>query len=372
MPLMHSYIVLVSPSYGGAEKRFFDIFTSMRRAGVEIGLIAPASLTQLLMDDHPERRDVFDAIVTVPLGAWSRAGFVKAFRVTLRGLPRRSNFHYPLNCLWPLHVGRGDRVSLSLVDCTRVCAPFGGTLTSAWGWLSCFFAARVDVLSPAIFDAMRRFRMAPKMCLTPGGTYMVAPDATLVRKAPVIAFISRLVAGKGVLDLLYVLPALWDRLRETAPSGLAFQIAGYGALEPEVTARVAVLAAAGVPVTFIGYAVAAQLLPSCAIVLSLQDVTNFPSRVVAESLLVGCAVIVRDTGDSRQFGQLPGLLYCQPQLDANELGAMIEMLLEQVLHQPGFQEELRSAGLVRFSAASYIDYFTDVIGAARRSSPLCS
>lgn len=364
---MHSYIVLVSPSYGGAEKRFFDIFTSMRRGGVEIGLIAPSSLTQLLMADHPERADVFDAMLTVPLAAWSRAAFIKAFRRMLRGLPRRSNFHYPLNCLWPLHVGRGDRVSLSLVDCTRVCAPLGGTVTAAWSWLACFFAARVDVLSPAIFDAMRDFRMAPKMSLTPGGTYMVPPAPTSVAKAPTIVFISRLVAGKGVTDLLDALPALWQRVRERAPAGFAFEIAGYGALEPEVAARVATLAAAGVPVRFLGYAVAAQLLPSSAIVLSLQETTNFPSRVVPESLLAGSAVIVRDSGDSRQFGQLPGLLYCKAVLDPDELADQITTLLARVLHEPGFQELVRDAGLARFCAPSYLDYFADLIGAVRRA-----
>lgn len=363
---MRSYIVLVSPSYGGAEKRFFDIFTSMRRAGLDITLVGPASLTSQLLADHPERADVAGAVLTVPLGAWSRGGFIAAWRRVLQGLPRGGNFHYPLNCLWPLHLLRGDRVSLSLVDCTRVCGPLGGTVTSAWGWLSCFFAARIDVLSPAIFTAMRGYRTAPKMSLTPGGTYIVAAPPAPVPKTPEIIFISRLVPGKGVLEWLAVLPAVWERLAAQAPAALQFTLAGYGALEQEVASRVRELAGAGVPVRFIGYAAAEEVLPPAAIVLSMQEPTNFPSRVVAEGLLAGSAVIVRDTGDSRQFGQLPGLVYCQPQLDAAELAAQIGALLPRVLDQPAFRAELQAAALERFSSPAYIDYFRDLIGATRR------
>src|SRR6185312_1644365 len=96
-----------------------------------------------------------------------------------------------------------------------------------------------------------------------------------------------------------------------------FRIAGYGPLQEHIAQRVAFLAGAGVPIAFIGYAAADALLPATAVVLSMQEVTNYPSRVVAEALMAGCAVVVRDTGDSREFGSdLPGLVYCSAHLDA--------------------------------------------------------
>jgi|GEM_PF-5284438 len=366
---MHSYIVLVSPSYGGAEKRFFDIFTSMFRSGLDVTLVAPLSLSERLQADHPERADVFGAMLSLALPAWSRGGFIKAWRARLAALPRGGHYHYPLNCLWPLHLGRGDRVSMSMVDCAAVCSPFGGTVASVWGWVSARMVDRVDVLSPAIFRVLQQRAGARKTSLTPGGTYLVPAPAAQVDKQPLIVFMSRLVPLKGVLDWLDVLPALWQALAPLAPPGTRFQIAGYGSLEAQVRSRVAAMADAAIPVAFTGYGVAGELLPPAAIVLSLQETTNFPSRVVAEALIAGCAVIVRDTGDSRQFGSDPGLQYCAERLDGEALAAQIAPLLAQVLGEPAFGQEVRRAALARYSNAAYISYFRDLMGARALAAP---
>jgi hypothetical protein len=133
---MRSYIVIVSPSYGGAEKRFFDIFTSLRRSGSDVVLIAPSSLINQLKADHQDRNDVMEALLSVTMGKWSRLEFIRRFRKLLQILPRGANFHYPLNCLWPLHLGRGDSVSMSVADCTSIPDPFSGKSTSVWAWIS--------------------------------------------------------------------------------------------------------------------------------------------------------------------------------------------------------------------------------------------
>lgn len=133
---MRNYIVIVSPSCGGAEKRFFDIFTSMRRRGEDVRLIAPSSLVDQLKADHVDRDDVSDALVPITMRQWSRLGFVCRFRKLLQALPRGGSYHYPLNCLWPLHLGRGDRVSMSVADCTSIPGPFAIKRTSVWAWIS--------------------------------------------------------------------------------------------------------------------------------------------------------------------------------------------------------------------------------------------
>lgn len=359
---MHSYIVMVSPSYGGAEKRFFDIFTSLRRSGANIVFVAPSSLVDKLKADHQDRQDVLSALISVTMGAWSRLEFVHRFRKLLQALPRGGSYHYPLNCLWPLHLGRGDRVSMSVADCTSVPGLLTKKRTNVWDWFSFFFVAKIDVLSPAIFSAMRTYRMANRMSLTPGGTYLVPPPPVASGKSPTIVFLGRLVPGKGVDHFLDVLPNLWMRLSNTAPQGLAFQIAGYGPLQDHVTARVMALARSGVPITFIGYAAAEPLLARGAVLLSLQEVTNYPSRVVAEALLAGCGVIVRDTGDSREFGDdLPGLVYCHGNLDAREMADQLARLLNSVMLEPGFSNKVRAAALIRFSSKNYIHYFRQII-----------
>ena len=362
---MPNYIVLVSPSVGGAERRFFDVFTRLRRASEDVALIGPSSLIDQLIAEHPERADVAPALIPVAVDAWSRPTFIRRYRRLLRTLPRRSSFHYPLNCLWFLHLGRGDRVSMSVADCTSVPGPFSGKRTSVWAWLAFFFVSRVDVLSPAIFAAMRSYRTASKMSLTPGGTFLAAPPQSTTGKAPRVVFLSRLVEGKGIGDLLDVLPAVWAALRDRVPGDFRFAIAGYGPLEHDVAARVATLAAAGVPIDFLGYAPADRVLPGAAVLLSLQEVTNYPSRVVAEALMAGCAVIVRDTGDSREFGtELPGLVYCQARLEARELAEQLVSLVDRVLRVPGFERQIRAAANKRFSGDGYVDYFRDLVLAA--------
>ena len=359
---MRSYIVVVSPSYGGAERRFFDIFTGLRRTGVDVFLVAPSSLVDQLKTDHQERMDVFSALLPVTMGEWSRLEFVRGFRKLLRTLPPGGSFHYPLNCLWPLHLGRGDRVSMSVADCTNVPGPFAGKRTSVWAWLAFFFTARIDVLSPAIFYAMRSYRAASKMSLTPGGTFLLPPPPVEARKSPTAVFLGRLVPGKGIDDFLDVLPDVWSLLRERALPGFTFQIAGYGSLKDHVAARVATLASAGTPIAFVGYAVAETLLAHSAVLLSMQEITNYPSRVVAEALMAGCGVIVRDTGDSREFGiDLPGLVYCRARLDAQEIADQLAILTDRVVHIPAFSQEMRDAACARFSSARYIDYFRDVV-----------
>lgn len=359
---MPSYVVLVSPSVGGAERRFFDVFTRLRRTSADIALIGPSSLIEQLVAEHPERADVAAALIAVDMATWSRPTFVRRYRQLLRTLPRGSSFHYPLNCLWFLHLGRGDRVSMSVADCTSVPAPFAAKRTSVWAWLAFFFVTRVDVLSPTIFAAMRRYRAAPKMSLTPGGTFLASPPESAAGKTPTVVFLSRLVEGKGVGDLLNAVASVWAALRGRVPDGFKFAIAGYGDLAETVAARVGALAADGVPIAFLGYAAADRVLPGAAVLLSLQEVTNYPSRVVAEALMAGCAVIVRDTGDSREFGSdLPGLVYCGARLEPQEIADQLATLVDRVLHAPGFAQEIRRAASARFSADGYIDYFRDIV-----------
>lgn len=359
---MPSYIVIVSPSYGGAEKRFFDILTGLRRCGDDVRLVAPSSLVDRLREDHPDRADILEALIPVRLTRWSRTAFALNWLRLLRTLPRGSRFHYPINCLWPLHLGRGDRITISMVDCTRVPSLFGGTVTSAWTWLAFFAVDRIDVLSPSMLAEMRSYRRASRMSLTPGGTYMVPPPSSSVAKSRTVVFLGRLVPGKGIDEVLDVLPRTWQLLRDVHACDCMFKIAGYGTMEAHVRERVERLRSDGVPVEFVGYAIADVLFAGAAVVLSMQDTTNYPSRVVAEGLMAGCGAIVRDTGDSRAFGiDLPGLVYCQAQLDPKQLAEQIAGLVGQVVSAPGFAARVREAAKERFSSPAYIEYFRNLI-----------
>ena len=199
------------------------------------------------------------------------------------------------------------------------------------------------------------------MSLTPGGTFVVPPREPEGPKSPHVVFLGRLVPGKGLDPLLDALPATWALLRGRAPVELEFRIAGYGELGKQVRRRIDALVARGVPVRFVGYAEAHALLAPAAVALSMQEPTNFPSRVVAEALMAGCGVLVRNTGDSTQFGNLPGLAYCRPELDPQEMAQLLEGLIAAVTAEPGFRRRVRDAAIERFSSPAYITYFRDIL-----------
>lgn len=355
---MPSYIVVISPSYGGAEKRFFDIFRVLRSQGVDIKLIAPSTLTERFLADVVNPADLAPAMLPIDLPVWSRKLFTLGFLRLLSTLPRGARFHYPMNCLWPLHLFRGDRVTMSVTDCVKVPAPWYGNRTRFWTWLSFFFVDLVDVLSPSIMSQMSSYTMVRKMTLTPGGTFLedVAPISQPRR--PTVVLLSRLIPQKGIDDLLDVLLQVWAALRVRVPSGFGFEIAGYGPLKEHVIERVDALARIGVPVSFVGYVNASELLSRSAVVLSMQEVTNYPSRVVAEALTLGCAVIVRNTGDSMQFGHsLPGLAYCSEVLDPAELSQLLVNLFNRVISDEDFSGQISQAASDRFSSKACIEYF---------------
>lgn len=356
-----AYFVLVTPDIGGAEKRFFDVFTAMRRAGSDVMLIGPSGLLAKLRSEYADRDDVLAATIGVPLAPYTPLSFMKGFFALLRTLPRGSSFHYPLNCLWPLHLGRGDRVTMSVVDSARVPKLFGTTRTNRWTWLAMQFSPRIDVLNPAHIEAMKGYRAAPRMSLTPGGTFLIPPAAVEVPREPAVVFMGRLVPLKGLDDYLDVLPGVWRELRRDAPPGLSFDFAGYGPLEEHLRSRVAELQLQGVPVRFLGYAQASTLLAKSAVLVSMQERSNFPSRGVAEALIAGCGVVVRDTGDSRAFGtDVPGLMYCGGVLDAVEVAGRVRALLAEAA-DAGWRREVGAAAMKRFSSTEYLDYFSAVM-----------
>jgi len=359
---MRKHIVIVSPAYGGAEKRFFDIYTALRREGEGIFYVAPSMLVGKLKADHPERSDVFDQLVTIQMDKWSAAGFIWQYRKLLRSLPSPSAFHYPMNCLWPLHISRKDVLSLSIVDCTTTPRITVRERNSALNYIALFFVRNIDILSPSVFEEIQKYSISRKATLTPGGSFLLPPVTIETTKDPTVTFFGRFIEDKGILDFLRVAPELWQSLRGRVPDGFRLKVAGYGPLEADVAAAINALQARNVPIDFEGYKSAEDAMRRSAIVLSLQQTTNYPSRVVAEALTSGCAVIVRASGDSTAFGNdLPGLAYCSDKLEVDQLAHIIAALVEQTYHNQAFCREIHTQALRRFYSSDYLDYFNGVV-----------
>ena len=357
-----SYIVLISPGLSGAEKRFFDIFCGLLQKGKRIKLIVPSMLAEILRAEYPER-DVFDQVIEIGMERWSRTMFVHQFRGLLKHLEKGSLFHYPMNTLPFLHLLRGDQVTMSICDCEVAPSPWKFSKRSFYTYLVALFSRKIDVLSPSILQqAAAQPLLKKKLQLTPGGTYIGGFNGELSEKEPVIAFVGRLEESKGIIDLLRVLPELWARIKDQVPPGFRVSIAGSGSLDLEVGRVVTELQQGGVPVSCHGYVRVIDFIKPVSIVLSLQQCTNYPSRVVAEALLSGASVIVRDSGDSRMFGDtLPGLHYCGFVLEAGEMAGVILSALSRYRADADYAGQVSRASQQAFCSQRYIDYFDALI-----------
>lgn len=353
------YIVIFSPSYGGAEVRFFDIFRGLRQGGVDVRYVAPSSLTKQLIQDFEPSADIRQNIVSIESGpGWSRLRFSLSFRRFLNTVPHGSIFHYPLTCLWPLHLFRRDYITMSFLDCSSVPSLFNRKKTSAWAWLSLFFTRKSDILSPAIFAKLSDHPRAPSMRLTPGGTFLLPRLSDAGQRLPIVCFFGRLAPLKGVPDFFDVLPNLWLCLKGKVPDNFRFVVAGYGPLEDYVKERTEQAVRIGVPVSYIGFVKSNELLSRASVFLSLQEVTNYPSRIVAEALVSGCSVIVRDTGDSRSFGnRIPGLFYCGSALSPGELSLLIVNIVNDYSDDQMLTKLISESAVSQFGSLKYLEYF---------------
>lgn len=347
----YSYIVLVSTGIGGAEKRFFDIFRACLQTNKSVFLVLSAALHKKLAVDSDEN------LIIIGQPEDNLLRFCRQYSQWLRGMNgKEAVFHYPMNCLFFLHLFKPHQLSMSLTNCYEPPALFTPKRSLLRQYITSMFVSRIDVLSPAIYQQVSKFTLTPK------GTYIYPEPEKLPVKDRLYGFIGRLIPGKGLEGFLNILPEVWNLLQLSSDSEFTFFIAGYGPLELMVEQRVAELAVNGIPIVFYGYVPAEDILKKAQLVFSLQEKTNYPSRVVAEAMLNGCSVLVTDSGDSRCFGEFDeGLTYISKQLKASELATAIQTTASKYEEDSSYAQKVRRAGAKRFSSEEVVDYFLDIL-----------
>ncbi|MCW3482251.1 glycosyltransferase [Neisseriaceae bacterium JH1-16] len=362
----NKYIVVLSCGIGGAEKRFLDIFSAMSRTDPSVYFVAPTPLLQKIsmagLSDETRGR-----IIELPVRYWSAWNVLCSLRRFLKSQPKGMSYHYPLNPLLFAHLGRGDHLSLSLCDCTRVPSFPYGNKNNVLEALAIRMAKKVDVLSPWVFDKLGQLAktsIRKKLRQTPHGTFV---DIMQYTSAPIkqrnVVFLSRMEPQKGIMDWLEVLPSVWQGLK-TAPWALEtrFLVCGDGSQAESVRHRVAGLATEGIPVAYLGQVEPEPILATSRVILSLQQQTNFPSRVVGEARLSGCTALIRDSGDSREFGHGPGIHYLLAHLDGQQIAELLHTSLAP--DAPAYAELSQlicEDARLSYGREDYITYFSSVL-----------
>lgn len=353
-----SFFVLLSNEIGGAERRFYDIFTSIRRAGNSVYLIAPETLVSKLMEEDP-RPDLAGSLIGLRGRKWNRFAVSIELAKEIRKIPRNCSFHYPMNCLWFLHLFRGHAVTCSITTVITFPKLTFFDLKALKMWVLISGARWIDVLNPTVYRALQNTWFRRRTSLTPGGTYLVPADTPFQREAKTstvltVAWFGRLVEQKGILKYLDVVESVY---RNISTKTVRFAIFGYGVLESEVEARTRALASKGVPITFFGRIPSISVYQISDVIISTQDISNYPSRIVAEALVNGCTVLIRNTGDSENFGHdIPRIQYVKDPMSGKDIAHGIEKIVavrRNETNSAQIQEAIRN----KYSSDSYIDYF---------------
>ena len=361
------YIVMLSDDIGGSEKRFFDIYCALVERDPAVHFVAPGMLLDKLRlpsANSAVRRN----IIRLEILTWSVINIVRALYPLIRRAPKGSAFHYPLNQLLFLHFLRGHHLSMSMCDCTR--SPLNNQKNKHDHLImfALHLACKVDVLSPTVYDELKQKLssvLADKVSLTPQGTY-VNPHVYHVgeNKRCEVIFLSRLEEQKGITDWLELLPDVWSRMKSCSwAKAVNFLICGYGSLGEMTARRTAELRSDGIPVSFLGKVSPVEVFAEGRVVLSLQRQTNFPSRVVGEALLSGCSVVIRDNGDSRQFGNMEGIVYVPDPLESNTLFDVLKPMLSNTPKEVYENaNNIRNEAVRFFSRSGRVDYFLAMLG----------
>ncbi|MEW6996845.1 glycosyltransferase [Colwelliaceae bacterium BS250] len=350
---MKKFIVIVSGAVGGAEKRFFDVFRGLLEQGENVFLVLPTCLLDVFQSENSLDK-YSENIISIELNHWSPIKFAyKFFKNVLCKSSSDDVFHYPLNPLFFLHFIKLRKFTMSLCHCYSTPKLSLKSKGLSLQFVASFFAHKIDILNPIIFESFGKQlpKIQNKLFQTPGGTYIFPSTVAYQEKPRNFAFIGRLEKNKG-LDVLFDLIPLIDEIEKN----IAFHIYGDGSLKQYVESNVNELRSKNHNVNYHGYGKISDVLNNTWCVFSLQTITNYPSRVVAESLLNGCEVIVLDSGDSCNFGDLEGIHYLSQNLTD------LESIITEIKDRSSYLEIdklklISKSAQGQFSSRDYISYF---------------
>lgn len=351
---MKKYIIISSGGIGGAEKRFFDIFIEMRKIDKNVFLVLPFCLIEKLANGIDFKN--IEGVVVLDVKLWSplRFFFLLYKNVIIKS-ERDDRFHYPLNPPFFLHLYPLRRFSISFCYCLTI--PKFSLIQKGicLQWFASFFASRIDILNKNVFEKFQHTYpyLSVKASLTPGGTFLSPFGGDIVERSYDFVFVSRLEPYKGLQKLFEIIPFVNDLFRDEPVS---FHIFGEGSLVLFLKLELKKLTDNGINVYYHGYIDSSTVLPMTATVLSLQEITNYPSRVVGEALVCGCDVIILDVGDSREFGEHLGIYYLDE--DFGNLQGVMDVVSLTDLRK---RQLISDQAIRRYSSQSYIDYFFNII-----------
>lgn len=351
------------------EKRLVEVWLRLasRHAGLHLVVSHQTHAALLARPDLGDLAALADRVILFDPGSGRFPAMMRALVRMARRLPRGATVHYLLNA--PPLIDRllGHRMIFSWV--ANYCPRPGRTRAANTIWLAAraaFLSAhRIDVLTPAVADDLRRSPLlASRISVTAGGSFAdfdhFRPAAP---KRDDVVFLGRTEAGKNALAFVRSIPLIAARL---AAAGRAARFLVYGApagQEAEIARLLASEAYRGIAVERGHTADPAAILASAKVFVSLQVPSNYPSKALVEAMGCGCVPVINASGESSLMADDALAAYIPAAFTPEELAQAVADIL--LMEEPAFavrSAAVRDQAIARFRIERQVEYFAGLWG----------
>ncbi len=363
------YLIIPSAGVGGMEKRLVEVWMKLAQHHARLHLILSHQTHAALLarPDLSDLATLADQLILFDPGSGRFLAMMRALvRVTL-SLPRGATVHYLLNAPPLIDRMLGHRMILSWV---ANYSPRPGRRRAANTiWLAAraaFFSAhRIDVLTPAVADDLRRSTiLARRISVTSGGTFADFNHfRPACKKRDDVVFLGRTEAGKNALAFVQAIPLVTARL---ATAGRSARFLIYGApagQEAEIGRLLSSEVYRGIDIQRGHTADPAAILAPAKVFVSLQVPSNYPSKALAEAMGCGCVPVINDSGESRMMADDSLASYIPAAFTPPQLAnAVAEVLLMDESAFAARSRAVRRQTIARFRIERQVDYFAGLWG----------
>lgn len=294
------YIVLPTPTIGGAEKRFAGLWRHFQKTGY--------TRVKLVL-----RRQLYETFQCVPELAPLPAGEMEIFdddgvdrwRKPLRERLKRLHgqdssavFHYVM--VTPIDVQRFFSLRTLYTQPASSLEQFN-LVGRAAALSAVLMASRTDVLEERVLGVLARLLPFRRKALSHTPTSFVDLEyfkPALVKRTRLV-FTGLFSEEKQAFRLAEAIPVINARLKAAGLPNAEFRLLGRETRSPGITELCA--KAAGIDVKAWFEPNPAAVLSEARVFLSLQRQTNYPSKALLEGMACGCLPVVTDVGTTRRI-----------------------------------------------------------------------
>lgn|GEM_PF-2641657 len=318
----------IGKGLGGAEKRFAGLFLELKRRGQDVRFVVHRSTLDALLAnvEFGEIENYADSVVVLPADNSFRAKHARITEYAAKEFAPTDVLHfilyYPVLHRLPNPTIFSDVLSnMSMFTIRDHAMTHGAHLRSTI--IDMLDPRRAAQTSKYMFWAGQKIQVTSNTFVN-ADNYVARPA---VEKRNWIVFVGRFVPVKQVKEFVESIPVIAARCRRAGINDPKFFVLGHGTLESDLHSLAAGREFDGISLT-IGYEPEPQETLSLAkVAVSLQKVTNYPSKSLAEMLSAGCVPVVTDVGTTRQMARPDFSYYVPESFTADELASRIVEVL---------------------------------------------